>query len=341
MNVLITSVGRRNYIVDYFKAAVGSEGRIIAVNSVLDTAGMMAADKTYVAPPVSSPNYIPFLLNVCRKETISVLLSLFDQDLSELAKNRQSFEEIGVCLIVPDGQIVNLCFDKLLTAAFLCRIGIKTPITVDTLRQSLDGIKAGRLSFPLIVKPRWGTGSLSSEMVHGAGELRFFHRFLARNLANSYLSCAGADKANRLIVQQVIRGDEYGLDVVNDLRGNFVTCFVRKKMGMRAGETDTAVSVKDHDLFAVGKTIGTALKHISILDVDLIVDSQGTPYVIDLNPRFGGGYPFSHVAGANVPAALLSWCEGREPDRRWLRTRPGIVATKGLTLLTKGRNNGK
>src|SRR5713226_9890406 len=80
-----------------------------------------------------------------------------------------------------------------------------------------------------------------------------------------------------------------------------------------AGETDRAITVKSTRLEALGGAIGRKLGHIGILDCDVIV-IEDRCYVLDMNPRFGGGYPFSQMAGANLPAVLLAWANHERPD---------------------------
>jgi carbamoyl-phosphate synthase large subunit len=117
------------------------------------------------------------------------------------------------------------------------------------------------------------------------------------------------------------------LDVVNDLDGEHSCTLVRRKLSMRAGETDRAVTVKDSRLEELGEIIGRNLRHVGVLDCDAIVTADGC-YVLDMNPRFGGGYPFSHLAGANLPAALIAWASGEQPDPDWLRVAPDVLASK-------------
>jgi len=117
------------------------------------------------------------------------------------------------------------------------------------------------------------------------------------------------------------------LDIVNDLDGNYATTFVKRKLAMRAGETDRAITVDSEQLQELGQLIGGKLCHIGNLDCDVFV-REGICYVLELNPRFGGGYPFSQVAGANIPAALIAWADGKEPDPSWLKVMPNVMASK-------------
>ena len=117
-----------------------------------------------------------------------------------------------------------------------------------------------------------------------------------------------------VIVQEMIDGAEHGLDVLNNLSGEFTSVYAKKKMGMRAGETDKARLVDNADLNSLGERLGKALKHVGNLDVDVFVTDDQRLVVLELNPRFGGGYPFSHELGARYPEALLAWAEKRTFD---------------------------
>jgi carbamoyl-phosphate synthase large subunit len=105
---------------------------------------------------------------------------------------------------------------------------------------------------------------------------------------------------------------------------------------MWAGQTDRAVTVRNDRLEMIGQLIGEKLGQIGILDCDAFVTEHGC-YVIDINPRIGGGYPFSHIAGANLPAALIAWASGQQPDAAWFRIRPNVAASRRDTLVVINR----
>ena len=161
-------------------------------------------------------------------------------------------------------------------------------------------------------------------------ELELSFELSQRRLARTALATVSEDHA--ILIQEFIVGDEYGLDIVNDLSGRYVTTFVKQKLGMRAGETDSAVTVASEPLQGLGEQLGRTLGHIGNLDCDVFL-ADGGAWVIELNPRFGGGYPFSHVAGANLPAALLAWARGEAPDPLWLRSDVGVMSSKFSRLM--------
>lgn len=137
----------------------------------------------------------------------------------------------------------------------------------------------------------------------------------------------GATPSEGLLIQSVLPGQEYGLDVVNDLKGNYCATFVKRKLSMRAGETDRAVTETHPQLAEVGKRIGELLGHRGNLDCDVFYDGKQA-YLLELNPRFGGGFPFTAEAGADMLSALIAWVCDEEPPRAWASMRPGVTCSK-------------
>ena len=102
---------------------------------------------------------------------------------------------------------------------------------------------------------------------------------------------------------------------------------------MRAGETDKALTVDMPEVREMGATIGRNLKHIGNLDVDIMQRANGDYCVLELNPRFGGGYPFSYEAGVNMPKAILSWLKGERVEAKWLHPIIGKMFSKNDYLV--------
>jgi carbamoyl-phosphate synthase large subunit len=328
MNVLITCVGRRSYEIAAFKDAVGSDGRVLACDADPNAPAMRMADEAFVVPRIDTGDYVHELLRLCAEHEIGLVVPAFEPELPILAARRADFEAIGTTVLVSTPDVIATCHDKVKTAAFLADCGVRSPRTYLSLDGALAALRSGELGYPVMVKPRFGVSSIGNHFADDAEELAFFVRQCRKRIATSFLaSTSSTDPDTAVLIQQAIDGEEYGLDIVNDLDGHYACTFIKRKLRMRAGQTDRAATVNDPRLEALGALIGRGLGHRGILDCDVFVDREGE-CVIDLNPRFGGGYPFSHLAGANVPAALIAWAEGREPDPAWLRVTANVTIAR-------------
>jgi len=332
MNVLLSSVGRRGYLVKYFKQAIGESGIVIAANSDPLTSGMIVADKAYTVPKVNSDHYIDELLSICKKEKISLVVSLFDIDLPYLSKARSRFEDIGVTLVVSEPWLIEIANDKWKTYNFLLENNVPTPQTFLKLEEVKNAIQQGQLSYPVIVKPRWGMGSISVFKAENQKELEFFFEYAQKEIKKSYLSIlSGSELDESVIIQQMITGKEYGLDVFNNLQGKHLQTIIREKIAMRSGETDMAKIIENSVINGLGDQLANICKHIGNMDVDILEDKDGNIYVLEMNVRFGGGYPFSHLAGANYPEALIQMVSGRKPILNKIQN--NCIGLKNIDLL--------
>lgn len=339
MNILLTSAGRRTYMVEYFKKALNGKGLVFASNSCMSPA-LKAADGYFITPLIYDSEYIPFLLAECKKRKIDMIVSLFDADLPVLSKNRDIFAEAGVRIAISGPETIKYCNDKYLMASKLSEYGISCPRTFIDPEAVIAEIESGKMSFPVIIKPRYGMGSIGLYRAFSPEELKAACGMCRREVFNTYLRFESeAVRDECVIIQEIRQGSEYGLDVISDLEGGYITTIVRKKLAMRAGETDEAIVLGEDDreyavLQRLGAGIARALGPSGLIDADVIMDEKGQePYVIDINARFGGGYPFSHLAGADVPRAYVLFAEGRDEEaKKYLRTVPGTHGYKEIVV---------
>ncbi len=330
LNILLTSVGRRTYLIDYFKEAMKDIGNVYASNSEY-TYTLSHADDYVITPPIYDEGYISFLISYCSKYEISAIISLFDIDLLILAKYKNVFIENGIFVIVADENIIRICNDKWMTYQFLAQTNIKCPDTYLSLNDVRIAIDSGMLQYPIILKPRWGMGSIGIFIAENNEELNIFTRKIYNQIFNSYLKYESKQTENECILyQELLQGIEYGLDVFNDFNSHFVSVVAKKKIAMRAGETDIAETVASDEFMEIAKKLSTKLKHIGNLDVDIIKTIDGTLYVLELNCRFGGQYPFSHVAGVNYPKQIVMWLMGQNTDQDLLCAKQGVRSCKDL-----------
>ncbi len=330
MNILLTSAGRRTYLVQYFKQALAGTGLVHASNSVM-TYTLSQADKYVITPNIYDDNYIEFLLTYCKDNQINAIISLFDIDLPVLAKNKDQFEAIGVRLIVSDFAITEICNDKWQSFNFLQRLGLKTPKTFLSLETAKKALQEQEISFPVILKPRWGMGSIGILQADNEEELNVFYKKLKKDIFNTYLRFeSNADKDACVLIQEKIQGKEYGLEVLNDLEGNYVTTVAKWKVAMRAGETDVAQIVDGAPFEHIGKLLSKELHHIANLDVDCFLTENDELYILELNCRFGGQYPFSHNAGVDFPKQIVEWLQGNPTQASLVTPQIGVMGGKEL-----------
>lgn len=319
VNVLLTCAGRRNYLVRFFREALRPPGRVLAADTVESAPALAAADESFLLPPLSDPSYIDRLFDLCQRQAVRLLIPLHDQELPVVAAHTDRFVTNGIQPVVSTPEVIAICFDKWMMFEYFRQHGFAAAKTYRSLAAAHMALTRGELTFPLVIKPRHGSASAGIAIVGDEAELAMAWSLAQRRRVGTPL------------VQEFLAGTEYGLDIINDLDGRYVTTVVKRKLGMRAGETDRAVTERDDRLERLGAQLGHALRHVGNLDCDVLLTDTGC-YAIDLNPRFGGGYPFSHAAGIRLPSALLAWVNGLSADPAWFRFEPGVMAAKYDTL---------
>lgn len=332
MNLLLTSVGRRSYMIEYFKEALNEKGLVHAANSE-ETYATNLADKKVLTPPIYDHSYIDFLLNYCKSNQISAIISLFDIDLPVLSKNKKIFESNGIRLVVADYPVTETCNDKWLTYLFLKENKVNTPLSFISLEDCKEALSNQLVQYPLIIKPRWGMGSIGIFQVDNELELEVLYQKTQNAIASTYLKYESeAAVNNAIIIQERINGKEYGIDVLNDLSGNYICSIAKQKIAMRAGETDIAEVISHEGLEILGNKLSKLLKHIGNMDIDCFL-VEGEIYVLEMNCRFGGQYPFSHLAGANFPKIIVDLLNEKEVDKKDYTIASGTVGCKDLKVV--------
>lgn len=332
MNILFTCAGRRTYLLKYFKENMGEGDKVVATDMQLSAPALQVADVKLQVPAVYDPKYVDTTLQICKEQKIDALLSLNDLELPILAENKARFEAEGVKVIVSDPSVIDIAFDKYKTAQWVESLGLKSPKTYVRLVDAKRALETGELHFPLFMKPRWGSGSIGLESIADMEELDIYYHLLMKKIKKTILATASVGD-EYIMIQEKLTGSEFGLDVMNDLEGNNVAVSVKQKLAMRAGETDKAVTLDLPEVREIGHRIGTALTHIGNLDVDVMQNDKGEYCVLELNPRFGGGFPFSYEAGVNLPKAIIEWVKGNKVDASSLQPEYGRMFSKNDYLM--------
>ena len=289
MNILILSSGTRNKLISYFIKEFKNIGRIICTdcNEVAPT--LYDADKYYIVPRISEPCYLNGILDICKKENINGLFSLIDPELSLIAKNKEKFLDIGVTPFVSGIEQVEMCFNKYNFYKFCKENSFPTVQSYIDIEEFKIDYETGKIDFPVFIKPVTGSCSLNIQKISNLADLEFNFK-----------------KYQGLIIQEFMEGQECGVDVYIDMISNeIISIFTKKKILMRAGETDKSVSFKDEKLFELIKKFVNKAGFKGQIDID-VFERNGEYYLSEVNPRFGGGYPHAYECGCNFPKYMIN-----------------------------------
>lgn len=282
MNILVLSAGTRNKIIQYFKQILSESGNVIATDMSELAPAVYEADKFYKVPRMTDPGYVDAILDICKKENITGILTLIDPELSLLAKNKERFAALGVTVIGSSYELCERALDKMEMYEWLKNHGYNCARSYVDKEAFFADVDAGLISYPVFVKPVRGSASISISKVYDKEtvELLFAHN-------------------DNLMIQEYLDGQEIGADVYIDMISDeVVSIFTKKKLVMRAGETDKAVSFKDASLFELIKRFCKESGWSGQIDID-IFDVKGKYYISEVNPRFGGGYPHAYECGCD------------------------------------------
>ena len=281
-------MGRRGYLVRYFKEAIGSSGQVWGADNSPHSPAFSYCDGTAILPEVKKDHYPDQLLEICVQNKIDIVIPLIDPELEVLASHGDRFEKEGILLLVSPPETIEMASDKYQTWQFAKEHGLAAPQTFIDITVALDQLADGALTWPVMVKPRKGSASVDITTCYDKLQLE-----------------AAFEAAPNPMIQEILAGTEYGYDLFGDRDFRPVSVYCKEKLAMRAGETDKAVSTADPVLIEFGRKLLESMKLLGPADVDVIIDKDG-PKLLEINPRFGGGYPCSHLAGADFCKKVIA-----------------------------------
>lgn len=318
MNILILSSGTRNKVVQYFKAALAGQGKVICTDMSNLAPSIYEADKFYIVPRMTAPGYIDVILDICKKEQVDGVLSLIDPELSLLAENRDKFKAVGTQVIGSSYQLCEMSLDKFQMFHWLAEHGYRCAKSYMDKEIFFADVAAGKAKYPVFVKPARGSASIAISKVYDREtvELLFSH-------------------SDGLMIQEFLDGQEIGADVYIDMISReVVSIFTKKKILMRAGETDKAVSFRDEKLFALIKQFVEEAGFLGQIDIDIFL-VNGEYYISEVNPRFGGGYPHAYECGCNHMELIVNNLRGNANPCRIGKYEEGICMMKYNEVMVK------
>ena len=166
MNILILSAGTRNKIVQYFVKTLNGTGKVIATDMSNLAPAIYEADKYYIVPKMTAPEYLDVVLDICKKEEITGVLSLIDPELSLLAENREKFEAIGTTVIGSSYTLCEMSLDKFQMYYWLETHGYRCAKSYMDKETFFADVDAGVITYPVFVKPARGSASISISKVY-------------------------------------------------------------------------------------------------------------------------------------------------------------------------------
>ena len=309
--VLFTCAGQRVDILDAFRGA-GATTVAADVNPLAPA--LYHADRHALVPRIEEEGYLPALRALVDEHDVSLVVPLTDLDQVTLAQAR---DEVGALVLLPDAEIVERLADKYLAHVLFEELGIASPPTW------LPNGVPDDASFPLLVKARRRFGSRHIYRAEDRAQLGFF------------LGYTPVDS----IVQACLPGEEFSIDVFSDLDGRCLNAIPRTMIESKGGESIKGMTIRDERLIELGRDVAEHLRLVGPANIQCFREDDGSHFVTDINPRFGGGFPLPLAAGGRYPELALALARGERPEPRLGDFREGIVMTRffsGLSLMQNG-----
>ena len=298
MNVLISSGGRRVGLAKCFRESLtelGIGGRLIGIDATPYSSIAHFTDAFYTVPPCTHETFIPVLKQICEREQVDVIVPCIDTELPVYAAVKDEFHALGTTIAVSAPATVAISRNKQVTHAWLSERGFSVP------RQSTPAnvlAHGSEWPLPLLIKPSEGSASIGVQILHSFEGL-----------------ASAAQGRDGLIVQELIAGREHTVNVFVNGRGQCICAVPHLRIEVRAGEVSKAMTVKHPRLIEMVRKVVEALPGAyGALNVQCFLTPADEIRIIEINARFGGGYPLAHAAGAKMTQWLLEDILGSGPE---------------------------
>lgn len=307
VSILLSSAGRRGALVGALRDAgdmLGVDVRVVATDrSPLSAAGQLA-DAFHLVPSLTDSSFLPVLLEIVRAENVRAIVPTIDPELSILAEASDALAAAGCLAVVSDPATIAICGDKVASSRWIDEQGLPVPRQYETTE--LDQLPAD--AWPLFFKPRQGSSSIGAQRVASRGEVE---RLVEHHGPG--------------VVEQLVDGPEFTMDCWVDASGSCSAVVPRRRLATRAGEVSKGITEGQPGLEELTARLVEALPGArGPITVQAMLGTDG-PRFIEINPRFGGGYPLSHQAGATFTTALLAEALGRAAEPSWFTWKEDLV----------------
>ncbi|HEY5317623.1 MAG TPA: ATP-grasp domain-containing protein [Solirubrobacteraceae bacterium] len=300
VGVLLTGVGKRYDIVSAF----AQHATVVAADPNPLAPAQYAAHHRSAVPPINDPSYVPALHELCERHGVRAVIPLTDLDLEVLGHARVAGE---LPALVPAPEIARATFDKYEAHLLLSRLGLPSPATV------LPGEPVEH--YPVMVKPRQGSGARSIHRADDAAEAEFFSRYIREPA----------------MVQRLMDGPEFSIDCLSDLDGRCLNAIPRTMIESRGGESIKGTVIADRELVELGRRVVEALEVRGPCTVQAFRDRDLGLGITDVNTRFGGAFPapmYAALPGRSYPELIVAMARGERVEPHVGEFRAGVTFTR-------------
>lgn len=243
---------------------------------------LVPPERRIMLPRGDSPRFVDAVIDVCRKHAIDVLVPTVDSELLPVAEARAAFEAANVALVNPSADTLRMCLDKWALQQ-RCDGVVRVPASA-VVNGDFD---PAAVTLPVIVKPRWGSGSRGIRLISDRDELERVTR------------------DGTQLVQEYLPGPEHSLDVLARRDGRVLAVVPRERLKVDSGIAVTARVTRDEALESFGRTVAERIGLVGVGNVQVKQSAGGEPALLEVNPRFPGSMPLTIAAGVNMPALAV------------------------------------
>ncbi|TYP72313.1 ATP-grasp domain-containing protein [Aquimarina intermedia] len=285
-NIIITSAGRRVSLVKAFKKelkVLSPSGKVFVADAEPDlSSAAQVADQSFKLPLLSSNSYITTLLKVCKDHKVKIIIPTIDTELLQLAEHKELFINQNIIPIISSIDLIKICNNKRATNQLFNYKGIKP----------VEEYTKTHYKLPLFIKPINGSGGVDNHIIKLKNEISTSQLLNTNLMFSKYIDLKYYE--------------EYTCDLYYD-KNSYLKCVVpRKRIAIRAGEVSKGVTKKNSLISYIKKHLEVIEGAIGCITIQFFMHkSDQKIYGIEINPRFGGGFPLSYLAGANYPKWII------------------------------------